>query len=215
MNIRKKVKRAAAGKRREAAAVGIIGFSEEQTEQYEEFRKRLEEKKEFCRKNAVPREKKVSGIELKNHIIEEYGAVEREFPERQKQMFKEGLLYTLHPEIFPESCFPPKEGGREAALKWARQHDHEEISDIAGNIPDEQFGLQFSYLEIPEKEIRFDLELSTGWMQISSTGDESGDLFGEIVLWQGITKDDIEYETDAFHIYADEYYRASGQSAIT
>ena len=206
MNIKKKVKKAAVGIRKEAAAIGIIGFSEEDREQYEEFKTRFEEKKDFCRKNAIPREAKVSGIELKNHIIDKYGAVEKEFPERQRQMFKEGLLYTLHPEIFPESCFPPKEGGREAVIKWARHHDRQEISDITGSIPDEQFGLQFSYLEIPEKEIRFDLELTTGQMQISSSDDESEDLYREIVLWKGITKEDIENETDAFHIYADEYF---------
>lgn len=208
MNIFKKVKRAAAVKQREASAIGIIGLTEEQQEQMEEYKKLFEEKKDFCRNNAVPRERKVSGTELKNHIIEEYGAVEKEFPERQKQMFKEGLLYTLHPEIFPESCFPPREGGREAVLKWARHHDHSEISNIARGISDEQFGLQFCYLEIPENEIRFDLELSTGQMQISSAGDESEELFREIVLWQGITKEDIENETSAFHIYADEYYRS-------
>jgi hypothetical protein len=171
MNIIGKVKKAAAGKPREAAAVGIIGLTVEQREQQEEFMKRFEEKKEFCRKNAIPRDKKISGIELKNHIIEKCSAVEKEFPERHKQMFKEGLLYTLHPEIFPESCYPPKEGGREAVLKWARNRDQEEISDIANNTPDEQFGLEFAYLEIPGRKIRFDLELSTRWMQISSQGE--------------------------------------------
>ena len=210
MNILKKVKKAAAGELREAASIGIIGLTEEQKEQQEEFMKLFEEKLDFCRKNAVPRDKKVSGIELKNHIIEEYGAVEKDFPERQKQMFKEGLLYTLHPEIFPESCFPPKNGGRKAFLKWARNHDWKEISDIARGIPDEQFGLQFAYLEIPGRNIRFDIELTTVRMQISSQGDESADLYGEIVLWQGITKEDIENETDAFRSYADEYYRSTG-----
>jgi hypothetical protein len=209
MKIIKKIKKATAGKNREAASIGIIGLTEEQKEQQEEFMKRFEEKLEFCRKNAIPQEKKVSGIELKNHILEEYGAGEKEFPERQKQMFKEGLLYTLHPEIFPESCFPPKNGRREAVLKWARNHDQKEISDIARGTPDEKYGLQFSYLEIPERKIRFDLELNTGCMQISSEGDESIDLFGEIVLWQGITKEDIENETDAFRIFADEYYRSA------
>jgi hypothetical protein len=127
MNIIKKVKEAASGKRKEAASIGIIGFSEEQKEQYEEFKKRFEEKMDFCRKNAIPREKKISGIELKNHIIEEYGAVEKEFP---------------------ESCFPPKKGGKETVLKWARHHDQNEIRKIARGIPDEQFGLQFSDLLI-------------------------------------------------------------------
>jgi hypothetical protein len=93
-------------------------------------------------------------------------------------------------------------------LKWARNHDQEEISDIVNNTPDEQFGLEFVYLEIPGRKIRFDLELSTRWMQISSQGDESEDLYDEIVLWQGITKEDIENETDAFRIYADKYYRS-------
>jgi hypothetical protein len=209
MKIMKKIKQAAAGKYKEAASIGIIGLPEEQGEQYEEFRKRFEEKKEFCRKNAVTRDKKVPGIELKNYIIEKYGAVEKEFPERQKQMFKEGLLYTLHPEVFPESCFPPKKGGRAAVLKWARNHDRQEISDIAASIPDGQFDLQFSYLELPENGIRIDLELSTGRMQISSSGDESVDLYGEIVLWQGITKEDIEKETNTFLIYADEFYRSN------
>ena len=212
MNILKKMKRVAARKHGEAASIGIIGFSEEQKEQWAEHMKLLDEKKEYCRKNAIPKEKKVTGIELKNHIIKEYGAVEKEFPERKKQMFKVGLLYTHHPEIFPESCFPPKGGGREAVLKWARQHDREEINRIAGSIPDGQFGLQFVYLEIPKKEIRFDLELTTGRMQISSAADESVAIFGEIILWQGITKEDIENETSEFLIYADEFFRSNQEN---
>ncbi len=208
MEIMKEIIKTSTGKKREAAAIGIIGLSEEQREQHEKAMKRFEEKLDFCRKKAIPKEKKVSGAELKNHIIEKYGAVEKEVPERQKQMFKEGLLYTLHPELFPESCFPPKKGGREAVLKWARHHDREEISDIARSVPDGKFGLQLSYLEIPERKIRFDLELSTVRMQISSEGDESADIYGEIVLWQGITKEDIEKETNAFRIYADEFYRS-------
>lgn len=108
---------------------------------------------------------------------------------------------------FPESCYPPKKGGREAVLKWARNHDQKEISDIARDTPDEKYGLQFSYLEMPGRKIRFDLELSTGWMQVASEGDESEDIYREIILWQGITKEDIENETNAFHIYAEEYYK--------
>ena len=205
MNVIKKIKRT--GIRKEAAAVGVIEQSEEQE-------KLWEEKKELCRKNAVPREKKVTGIELKNYLIEQHGAIELEFPERQKQTYKASLLYDLHPEIFPESFFPPRECGEKALIKWAKQHDFEEINEFARDIPDEMYGLKFSYMEIPEKEVHIYLEITTGRMQLSSTWYDIKDLFRGIVLWSGITKEDIDNETDAFMIYATEYYDNFGRGQL-
>jgi hypothetical protein len=197
MNVIKLIKRT--GIRKEAAAVGVI-------EQSDELEKLWADKKELCRKNAVPRGNKVSGIELKNYLIEQHGAVELEFPERQKQRYKAGLLYDLHPEIFPESFFPPQECGEKTLIKWAEKHDFEEINIFARDISEEKHNLRFSYLEIPEKEVRIYLEITTGHMQLSSTWYDIEDLSREIVLWSGITQEDIDNETDAFMIYATEYY---------
>jgi len=180
-----------------ASSIGTIEASEVQN-------KIWEEKKEECRKNATPREKKVSGIELKNYLIDQYSAVEMEFPERQKQAFKASVLCNIHPEAFPESCFPPKEGGKRALKKWLKQNNPEPII-LAEDIPDEKYGLQFSYLVLQEKEVRIYLELTTGHMQLSSTWYDSADLSREIVLWKGITKEDIDNETPEFMAYADAY----------
>ena len=183
-----------------ACSIGIIESSEEQN-------KIWEEKKEVCRKNATLKEKKVSGAELKNYLIDRYGAVEMEFPERQKNAFKASVLCNIHPEAFPESCFPPEEGGKRALKKWLKQNNPEPII-LARDIPDEKYGLQFCYLEIPEKEVRIYLELTTGHMQLSSTWYDSTELFREIVLWKGITKEDMDNETPEFMVYANEYYRS-------
>ena len=197
MNVIKNTKRT--GNRKEAAALGVIEQSEEQE-------KLWREKKELCRKNAIPRDNKTSGIELKNYLIEQHGAIELEFPERQKLSYKASLLYDLHPEIFSESFFPPLECGEKALIKWTKQHDFKEINEFVRDISDKKYGLKFSYLEIPEKEVRIYLEITTGWMQLSSTRYDIEDLSREIVLWSGITKEDIDNETDAFMIYATEYY---------
>ena len=190
-------------KQNEETGVGFAWF-----ERPEEQEKIWEEKKEVCKKYAIPREKKVSGIELKHYLIKQQGAVEMQFPIRLKQMYKASLLYDLHPEIFPESCFPPREGGKKAFVKWAKQHNPKEIDEFARDIPDEKYGLEFSYLEITEKEVRIYIEMTTGRMQLSSTWYDTEELNREIVLWMGITKEDIENETDAFMIFADEYYHS-------
>lgn len=136
--------------RKEAVSIGIIKGSEKQKELWEM-------KKEVCRKNATPREKKVSGTELKNYLINQHGAVEMEFPE---------------------------------------------------DIPDEMYSLQFSCLMIADKDIKIYLELTTGQMQMSSTWYDPTELFREIVLWEGITKEDIENETSKFMVYTDEFYHS-------
>lgn len=157
--------------RKEAVSIGIIKGSEEQ-------KKLWEVKKEVCRKYATPREEKVSGTELKNYLVNQHGAVEMEFPERQKQAFKAIVLRNIHPEASPE------------------------------DIPDEMYGLQFSYLVIEDKDLRIYLELTTGRMQMSSTWYDTTELFREIVLWEGITKEDIENETSKFMVYTDEFYHS-------
>ncbi len=186
--------------RKVAVSIGIIKGSEEQ-------KKLWEVKKEVCRKNATPREKKVSGTELKNYLIDQHGAVEMAFPERQKQAFKASVLCSIHPEAFPELCFPPKESGNRALKKWLKQNKPEPII-LATDIPDEMYGLQFSCLVIADKDIRIYLELTTGQMQMSSTWCDTTELFREIVLWEGITKEDIENETPKFMVYTDEFYHS-------
>lgn len=191
-------------KHKGACSIGIIGI--QNWEQSEERKQLWEEKKRYCKENATPREEKVSGMELKQYLIDRHGAVEKEFPERLKQMYKSNLLFDLHPEIFPESCFPPEKGGKRALLKWAKEHDPQERQTITGNITDEEYGLQFTYLEIPDQGVRIYLELNSVRMQFSSTNNDAGHLIREIILWIGITKEDIENETPVFLSYADEFY---------
>lgn len=186
----------------EAASIGSFEQSEEQN-------KLWQEKKELCKKNAIPRQEKVSGNEIKNYLINQHGAEEIEFPQRIKQMFKTNLLYDLHPEIFPASCFPPKKGGNKAFLKWVKVHNEKEIEDYVRDIPDKKYGLNFCYLELSEKDVKIYLELTTGHMQLSSTWYDTTELFREIVLWIGITKEDIDKETSTFMIYADEFYHST------
>ncbi len=145
-------------------------------------------------------------MELKQYLIDRHDAVEIEFPERLKQMYKANLLADLHPEIFPKSCFPPEKGGKRALMKWAKNYDPQEKQTIAGNIPDEKYGLQFAYLEIPDQGVRIYLEMNSVRMQFSTINNDAEDLIREIILWIGITKEDIENETPAFLSYADEYY---------
>jgi hypothetical protein len=192
-------------KHKEASSIGIIGF--QSWEQSEERKKLWKEKLAYCKKNAVPRAEKVSGMELKQYLIDRHGAVEMEFPERLKQMYKANLLSDLHPEIFPETCFPPEKGGKRALLKWAKNHDPQERQTIARNIPDQEYGLQFAYLEIPGQGARIYLELSSARMQFSAINNDAEDLIREIILWIGVTKEDIENETPEFLSYADELYR--------
>lgn len=139
----------------EAASIGNFEQSEEQN-------KLWQEKKELCKKNAIHRQVKVSGNEIKNYLINQHGAEEIEFPQRFKQMFRD--------------------------------------------IPDEKYGLNFCYLELSEKEVKIYLELTTGHMKLSSTWYDTTELFREIVLWIGITKEDIDKETSTFMVYADEFY---------
>lgn len=45
----------------------------------------------------------------------------------------------------------------------------------------------------------FAIELSTGYWQLD---DGCGALMNEVVLWRGVTREDIEKETPAFLAYA-------------
>lgn len=95
--------------------------------------------------------------------------------------------------------------------KWLKQNNPQPVV-LARDIPDEKYSLQFSYLEIPEKEVRIYLELTTGRMQMSSTWYDTTELFREIVLWEGITKEDIDNETPKFMVYTSEYYESQQNS---
>ena len=184
-----------------AVSIGTIESSTDQN-------KIWEEKKKVCKENAIPREKKVSGRELKMRLIDKYNAEEIDFPGNEKLALKINVLLNTYPEAFPESCFPPKEGGEKAMKKWLKQHDFAEIFTLAKNIPDEKYGLQFAYLIIKDKEIKISIELTSGQMQLSSRGYDLDDMSREITLWKGITREDMENETPDFLAYVDAYYHS-------
>ena len=184
-----------------AVSIGTIEASSE-------YDKIWEEKKEECKKNAIPRDKKVSGGELKMHLVDKYNAEEMDFSESEKLALKINVLLNTYPEAFPKSCFPPKEGGEKAMKKWLKQHDFTEIYTLAKNIPDEKYDLQFDYLIIKDKEIKILIELTTGHMQLSSKGPDLDDMSREIALWKGITREDMDNETPDFLAYVDAYYHS-------
>lgn len=211
------------------SSIGIIGGSDGPTavfvcDEKDQAQKHSKWQQELavCRKQTVPKERMVTGDELKQHLVNEYGAIEMEISEGKKTALKICVLSNYYPETL---------------LEWAKK-DHVNRWQAAQNVSDEEYGLRYTCLTIPRTEkterfyitmehdnsirdhrsllsklfrkssqelnvnideMEFQIELSTGYMQLNN-GCQS--LFNEVILWRGVTKEDIETQTPSFLGYA-------------
>jgi hypothetical protein len=240
--------------KKESATIGIIGGadgptvvyvanSKRKTSDYNQWQRVLD----ACKGQAVTRERHFTGEEIKDHIIETYGAKEIEPTPTQKLMLKINVLSNCYPEALQQSAMPDKNADKKEWLEWARQ-EHVNTLDIAQKVSDETYGLRYAVLRIPRTEITevyylageeeqkthmkkhekkhkkglknilrrlfvkyrkrqftdlterkpeiiLEIELSTGYMMMQNG---CSMLMNEIILWQGVTKEDIEKCTPRF-----------------
>lgn len=221
---------------KEASAIGIIGGADGPTAVFMakpkadgQWQKALER----CKAVAIPRETRVTGEQLKQHLKEEYDAYEVPVPGGKRLALKVTVLMNYYSEAVAQPPMPSEDDGISAWREWA-ERSHMDIA-AARDIPDERYGLEYVFLAVPrnakterfyteaEKELSqpkislwqrlfgrrtpparankmvFGIELSTGHWQLD---DGCKTLMDEVMLWRGVTREDIERKTPAFMAYA-------------
>lgn len=205
----------------------IFVSHEQNKEKLQQFRLLLE----ACKKAAKPVQRRKAGDELKAYLIHTFGAQEITPSERQLRSLKLGALIASRPGTLQVPKMPEESAPKEEWLKWAKQ-SHLEYAQAADRLPDDLLGFRYAFLRIPcgkatktyyrirKKENRMhlrsmqkrllgkradmdditvDIELSTGYMTM---GNSCLKLMNELVLWRGITQQDIDQETPEFLAYA-------------
>ncbi len=135
---------------RGASSIGIIGGADGPTAIFlakpkadSQWHKTVER----CKAVAVPREPRVTGDELVHHLKEAYGAYEIPVSHGKRQAFKMNVLMNHHSAAVSQPPIPPQDANIEDWKKWA-EHSHMNM-EAARNIPDEQYGLLYTFLAIP------------------------------------------------------------------
>ncbi|ABR47612.1 hypothetical protein Amet_1412 [Alkaliphilus metalliredigens QYMF] len=172
-----------------------------------------------CKRQAVPKECNYTGEEIKTYLIETYGAKEIEPTAGQRLMLKVNVLSNFYPEVLQKYMdyldaarqeLDETYGLRYAVLRIPctktsaiyylarkeeqKKHEKKESGFFA------RFGKeQSTNLNAGEPEMQVEIELSTGYMTLENGCDM---LKNEIILWQGITKEEIEKCTPRFMAFA-------------
>ena len=179
----------------------------------EEKKKRFQELLKLVRENAVPRKAPLTTEEMMEHLITFYEAVEIPASPGQIWAMKRNVISNFFPEILPFPVRPPKGAGKKELLTWAEQEEKENGAFIDRLSPDE-LGLVLHVFRIPEQkkqeyweeedqtdqDLLIEWEERTGHMTVSGPGCRK--LGDELILWKGVTKEDLEKETPVFYSYA-------------
>jgi hypothetical protein len=211
----------------EAASIGVIGRSDRpaiiklkriKEDDNDEFINDWRQALDKCKEQVLPREKAITGDELKQHLIEQYDAMEFDLSEGKKRMMMINVLSDFYPEALPHPPIPAENASERKLIRWAR-NDLKMLEAALRDIREEEYGLHFIGLRAPrsiktepyykalEQEcvegagtIEFLVELSTGYLH---TVNSCAELSKEILIWRGLTKEDKENCTPAFISYAD------------
>ena len=138
----------------EASSIGIIGgadgpttiFVETSHAEVQWWRKTLEQ----CKSTVRPRETRVTGDELVQHLMDVYGAYEVPVSQGKRLALKMSVLLNHHSGALAQPPMPPQDADRETWQAWAKQA-HVSMEAVRA-IPDEQYGLRYMFLAIPRTE---------------------------------------------------------------
>lgn len=163
---------------------------------------------EACRRQVVPRAVDLTGEEIKTFLVDTYGAFEIDPIPSQRLMLKVNVLSSFYPQALQQPPLPDENANIKEWQRWAQQQ-HMNYLEAAKQVSDEDYNLRYLFLQIPgdesddleeqQSEILLEIELTTGYMSIKNGSDI---LKNEIILWRGVTMDDVEKCTPRFMAYA-------------
>lgn len=187
-------------------------FIGKSTRKSEERKQRYREFLELAKQKIIPRELPVSVEEWLEHLKVFYGAEELPVTRSQEWCLKRNILPNFFPELLPFPVCPPEGAGKKEILAWAEKEEQENGAFIDQFQP-EKIGLRLHVHRIPEEKKREYLEAGealdqdlfvqweekTGYMMVTGPGNVK--LSDELVIWRGVTQEDIDQETPAFFSY--------------
>ena len=154
---------------------------------------------EIGRKLAVPKDKLPTGNELKEYIINEYKAKEISIPNSRKLAMKLTVLVNFYPHTLANTGISLEDKFETARYICDDNYNMNFVSlVIPRNDNTEKFYNEIKLDPQSDEEMVIDIELSTGFIQLLNGGRSS---LNEIIIWRGITKEDIEKCTIIFRDY--------------
>ena len=202
--------------------MGIIGMSdgptatftaiqtEEDREQYEAFLDDAARKISPCDRTFE---------QMLMYLEEKYQAIPYVLPERHLNSLKETVLRISFPQILRKTGVPEQELTREERIArykeekaFLREYPAErlglefrayvlpeepsEIISIGNGIPREQQASQFS----EETRLVLEAEMKTQYMRCLNGG---GNVLNDLILWRGVSQQDIDERSAQFVMYVD------------
>lgn len=201
MNI---IKRIYKKKKKEAAAIGIIGGADGPTGVFIAGKKTPSKSDQQTFINYAKTKIKAnyhSICELENHIIKNYNAVPHQLSERKLEILKANVIMNKFREVLvlPEPL--GEKPTRKELLKYAQ---NDTSFKQARSYSAEKLGLAMKAYKLPlvldnQHEAIVELEMTSGYMSISDAPKEVADA---LFIWQGVSEEDIANESPLFIAYA-------------
>ena len=201
MNI---IKRIFQKRKNGASAIGIIGGADGPTSVFIAGKKTSNnsDKKTFLKyaKTKIKANYR-SFREIENYLIKNYNAVPYQLSERELEVLKANVIMNR----FREVLVLPEPLGENPTRRQLLEYVHNDTSfEQARNYPAEKLGLIMKAYKLPlvledRHEATVELEMTSEYMSIS---DAPKEVVDDLLIWQGVRKEDIENESPRFIAYA-------------
>lgn len=204
MNIIKIIKKNIFRKRKEgASSIGIIGGADGPTAiLYAGKKSNKSDQEEFlkyAKSKIKPNYRSIN--QLENFLIENYKARPYQLSEKKLEMLKVNVIMNKYRDllVFPQPL------GENPTKKQILKYAQEDTSfDQAKDYPAEKLGLVMKAYKLPlnldsQKDAMVQLEMTSEYISIS---DAPKDLADDLLIWLGVSEEDIDKETPRFIAYA-------------
>jgi hypothetical protein len=201
MNI---IKRIFQKKKKEAAAIGIIGGADGPTCVFIAGKKtsNSSDQQIFLKYAKTKIKANYRSIcEVENHLINNYNAVPYQLSEKKLEILKANVIMSRYREML---VLPEPLGENPTKKKLLEYAQNDTSFRQARNYPAEKLGLIMKAYKLPltlddQHEAVVGLEMTSEYMSISDAPKEVADA---LFIWQGVSEEDIANESPRFIAYA-------------
>mgnify|MGYP001259422871 CR=1 FL=1 len=189
-------------KKKSSSAIGIIGFDGATSASISSQAKTQNDRKQqdflgFAATQITANYRPFHEIE--EHLISKYKATPYILSEHELQVVKANVIMNRFREVLDLPAPLPKSPTRKQLLEYVQ---NDTTFEQARHYPMKKLGLVVKAYTIPSDKHNnaiVNLEMTTQYMSISNASKEDA---GELLLWQGVSQDDIDNKTPRFVAYA-------------
>lgn len=139
--------------------------------------------------------------ELEKHLIANYNAVPVCLPKKREELFKANVIMNKFRQVL---VLPEPLGAKPTKRQLLKYLQNDTSFEQARNYPSEELDLDIKAYILPfssadECEAVVELEMTSGYISITGAAKE---VIDDLIIWYGISEEDIANETQRFAAYA-------------